>query len=81
MSEEGSPSWNFVWSQGKVAHLPLGEVAYTPKGRRQAAPENSLPATWVIELLERLRENRGLPEVIVVENGLEFTSRAFDSWA
>ena len=44
-------------------------------------PSHSIPALRVIEVLERLREERGLPEVIVTDNGSEFTSRAFDSWA
>lgn len=42
---------------------------------------HSIPAVRVIEVLERLREERGLPEVIVTDNGSEFTSRAFDTWA
>jgi putative transposase len=44
-------------------------------------PSHSIPAVRVIEVLERLRQERGLPEVIVTDNGSEFTSRAFDSWA
>jgi len=32
-------------------------------------------------VLERLRRERGLPEVIVTDNGSEFTSRVFDAWA
>ena len=42
---------------------------------------HSIPAVRVIEVLERLREERGLPGVIVTDNGSEFTSRAFDAWA
>lgn len=42
---------------------------------------HSIPAVRVIEVLERLREERGLPSVIVTDNGSEFTSRAFDAWA
>ena len=42
---------------------------------------HSIPAVGVIEVLERLREERGLPSVIVTDNGSEFTSRAFDAWA
>ena len=42
---------------------------------------HSLPALRVIEVLERLRTTRGLPAVIVTDNGSEFTSRAFDAWA
>lgn len=41
----------------------------------------SIPAVRVIEVLERLRAERGLPEVFVTDNGSEFTSRAFDAWA
>jgi putative transposase len=44
-------------------------------------PSHSIPAVRVIEVLERLREQRGLPDVIVTDNGSEFTSRAFDAWA
>jgi putative transposase len=44
-------------------------------------PSHSIPAVRVIEVLERLRVERGLPEVIVTDNGSEFTSRAFDAWA
>lgn len=42
---------------------------------------HSIPAVRVIEVLERLREERGLPEVIVTDNGSEFTSRAVDACA
>lgn len=42
---------------------------------------HSIPAAGVIEVMERLKESRGLPEVIITDNGSEFRSRAFDSWA
>ena len=42
---------------------------------------HSIPSVGVIEVLEQLREERGLPDVIVTDNGSEFTSRAFDAWA
>lgn len=35
----------------------------------------------MIEALEQLREERGLPDTIVTDNGSEFRSRAFDAWA
>jgi putative transposase len=41
---------------------------------------HSIPAVRVIEFLERLRQERGLPSVIVTDNGSEFASRAFDAW-
>lgn len=42
---------------------------------------SSIPALAVIEVLQRLRDERGLPERIICDNGSEFTSRAFDAWA
>jgi putative transposase len=42
---------------------------------------HSIPSVRVIEVLERLRTERGLPELLVTDNGPEFTSRAFDAWA
>jgi putative transposase len=43
--------------------------------------DTSLPAERVIEVPERLRVTRGLPETITVDNGPEFTSHALDRWA
>lgn len=42
---------------------------------------HSIPAVRVIEVLEQLRTKRGLPEVVITDNGSEFISRAFDAWA
>ena len=43
---------------------------------------HSIPATTgIIEVMERLNESTGLPDVIITDNGSEFRSRAFDSWA
>lgn len=42
---------------------------------------HSIPAVRVIGVLERLRERRRLPDAIVVDNGPEFRSHAFDAWA
>src|SRR5690606_29958157 len=67
---------------GQRTSLPLPEhhrrVHARMPGDRGFA---SLPAVRVIEVLERLRSERGLPDVIVTDNGTEFTSRAFDAWA
>lgn len=41
----------------------------------------SIPAPDVIAVLETLRRERGLPAVLITDNGSEFTSRAFDAWA
>ena len=35
----------------------------------------------VVSVLERLAETRGLPQVITMDNGPEFTGRALDEWA
>jgi len=34
-----------------------------------------------VRVLERLKEQRGLPEWIVMDNGPEFTIKALDTWA
>ncbi len=41
----------------------------------------SLTAHRVVRVLDRLSLLHGLPEVIFVDNGTEFTSKAFDRWA
>jgi putative transposase len=43
--------------------------------------DTSLPAVRVIDVLERLRVERGLPQRIIVDKGSEFRSRAMDAWA
>jgi len=40
----------------------------------------SLPALRVIRVLEFLKETRGLPEMIRVDNGPEFISHQLDGW-
>ena len=42
--------------------------------------DTSLPALRVIRVLERLRETRGLPGMIRVDNGPEFISDKLDTW-
>lgn len=41
----------------------------------------SIPGVYVARDLDRLVAERGAPDVIVVDNGPEFTSRALDAWA
>ncbi len=43
--------------------------------------DSSIPGTRVVEVLERLAETRGLPEVITVDNGPEFAGKTLDEWA
>lgn len=42
--------------------------------------DTSLPALRVIRVMERLKETRGLPEMIRVDNGPEFISGKLDNW-
>ena len=41
----------------------------------------SLNSVMVIECLEQLKQTRGLPKTITVDNGSEFFSKAMDAWA
>jgi len=43
--------------------------------------DTSIPGARVVEVLERLAERDQLPEVIVTDNGPEFSGKALDSWA
>jgi len=42
---------------------------------------SSITGKRVVEVLERLANEHGLPRVITTDNGTEFTSRAVDEWA
>ena len=43
--------------------------------------DTSLGGARVVNVLERLAELRGLPEVITVDNGPEFAGKVLDEWA
>lgn len=43
--------------------------------------DTSISGRMIVEILNRLKDCRGLPGIIVVDNGPEFTSRAIDEWA
>lgn len=43
--------------------------------------DTSISGARVVQVLERLAEEHRLPEVIVTDNGPEFTGKALDSWA
>jgi len=43
--------------------------------------DSSIPGAKVVDVLERLAESRGLPEVITVDSGPEFAGKAMDEWA
>ena len=42
--------------------------------------DTSLPSQRVIRVLEQLKETRGLPNMIRVDNGPEFISHKLDAW-
>jgi len=48
---------------------------------KRIEPDTSLPGLRVVRILEGLRERRGTPAAIQVDNGPEFTSRVVDQWA
>jgi len=41
----------------------------------------SLPGERVVAVLERLKQSRGIPEMITIDNGPEFRSKALKDWA
>ncbi len=43
--------------------------------------DTSLGGARVVDVLERLADRRGLPEVITVDNGPEFAGKSLDAWA
>ena len=46
-----------------------------------AEVDTSLTGARVVRVLERLREFRGLPRILVMDNGPEFAGQALDVWA
>ena len=43
--------------------------------------DTSIGGNRVVQVMERLAESRGLPEVIALDNGPEFTGKTVDGWA
>ena len=46
-----------------------------------AEVDTSLTGARVVRVLERLKELRGLPQILVMDNGPEFAGQALDVWA
>ncbi len=46
-----------------------------------AEVDTSIPGARVVRVLERLGELRGLPGILVTDNGPEFAGQALDAWA
>lgn len=47
----------------------------------QIEVDTSLPGARVVRTLEQLRQQRGCPRQIVIDNGPEFSGQALDQWA
>jgi len=47
----------------------------------QIEVDTSLPGARVVRTLEALRQQRGCPRQLVIDNGPEFTGQALDQWA
>lgn len=43
--------------------------------------DTSIPGVRVVRVLDQLKDTRGLPKVIVIDNGPEFSGRVLDDWA
>ncbi len=43
--------------------------------------DTSIPGARVVRVLDQLKDTRGLPKVIVIDNGPEFSGRVLDDWA
>ena len=85
-----------VHIKGEISIRTRGEIALGRSGDRFRAltvvdefsreclaieVDRSLSGARVARVLEQLVEQRGLPEVIVSDNGPEFISHALDRWA
>lgn len=46
-----------------------------------AEVDTSITGARVVRVMERLREQRGLPQILVTDNGPEFAGQALDVWA
>ena len=76
-------SMDFVWDQLAGGRRLKGFTLGDDFSRENLALKAALSfgGRRVVEVLDRLREEGRMPEVIVCDNGPEFTSRALDEWA
>lgn len=80
---------NEIWSMDFV-HDQLGDgrkiraLTLVDKLSRESIAidvDYRLDSKNVVEIMERVTRERGCPEIISVDNGSEFTSRALEQWA
>jgi putative transposase len=78
------PVWTMDFTQDALASgrkfRTLNLDGY-PREAVAIEADTSLPGARVVRVREGLRQRRGLPQQIVVDNGTEFTSRVVDQWA
>ena len=77
-------SWSFDFmSDALYSGTRFRVLNIIDEGTREALDivvDTSLPATRVVRVLEQLKEERGVPRMIRVDNGSEMTSSAFTKW-
>ena len=80
---------NERWSMDFVANTLLDRRRFRSltvvdnwsRHRLLIEPDFTLTGTTVVMSLERVAKQRGYPKMITVDNGSEFTAKAFDAWA
>ena len=78
------PSCSGVASLTRRRSSPQCSNTVTPKSSEACVAievDTSLPGLRVKQVLERLKEMRGLPASITVDNGPEFAGKVLDAWA
>ena len=77
--------WSMDFEEDRLAtrrkFRALNIVDYCSRQSPGILVDTSIGGVRVTRFLDKLAETNGLPEVLVLDNGTEFTSRAFLSWA
>jgi putative transposase len=77
--------WTMDFTRDSLASGRIFRTLNLMDGYTREAPQievdTSLPGLRVVRVLNRVAQERGLPEAIQVDNGPEFISRAVDQWA
>jgi len=83
--ENPNERWAMDFIHGRLIHgrrfKCLTIVDYCSRESLAIETDTSIPGGRVVRVLDRLKENRGLPKVIVIDNGPEFSGKALDDWA
>ena len=85
VAERANECWSLdfihdsLWDGRRLRFLTV-EDDYTRENLAIEA-DSSLPGQRVIRVLERVSQERGLPERLLMDNGPEFIGKAVDEWA